>query len=273
MKTTFAFIGVLGFLCSCSPVGEDERLIYVKPAEIGRAVLIEDFTGQRCVNCPYASELIEDLQGQYGDCNIIAVGIHSEPLGFAGSTTATGLMNDESQAYGKYWNVESQPCGMVNRRSGLLDRNDWSTAVYNEIQQLAPVMIQLSADYDQESLSADIDVSVSALQDISGKLQLWLLQDSITAMQIIPSTGKADRDYVHNHVFRKSVNGQWGDDISIENGKTHEASYTVSLDNGQRPQFSPEYVPEHCSIVAFVYDKSGVLQVVKDHLRIKQKTE
>lgn len=265
-RAIIAVIGAISLFSSCSPVDEDERLIYVKPAEIGRAVLLEDFTGQRCVNCPYATELIEELQKQYGEENVIAVGLHSEPLGFEGNAANIGLMNEQSRFYGQYWKVESQPTGMINRRGGLKDRADWNTAIYNEIQQSAPVMIDLVATYNPESLNADISVKVSALQDISGKLQLWLLQDSITAMQIIPSTGKADRNYVHNHVFRASVNGTWGDDLSLENGHTHEAAYTVSLDNEQRPQFSPEYVPEHCSVVAFVYNEGGVQQAAKTHV-------
>ena len=37
-------------LMACSHIDEDERLIYVKPVAASRNVLIEDFTGQRCVN-------------------------------------------------------------------------------------------------------------------------------------------------------------------------------------------------------------------------------
>ena len=42
---------------SCSNIDEGDRLIYVKPAEVGRAVLIEDLTGQRCINCPTGTDL------------------------------------------------------------------------------------------------------------------------------------------------------------------------------------------------------------------------
>lgn len=55
---------VLGgtLLASCSNIAEDERYIYVKPAEVKRSVLIEDFTGQRCINCPNANDEIATLQ-------------------------------------------------------------------------------------------------------------------------------------------------------------------------------------------------------------------
>ena len=64
----------------CDEVDENDRLIYVKPQAVGRNVLIEDFTGQRCVNCPNASEEIARLQREYGADTVIAVGIHSGPF-------------------------------------------------------------------------------------------------------------------------------------------------------------------------------------------------
>ena len=78
-------------LAACSYIEEDERLIYVKPAEVKRHVLLEDFTGQRCINCPKASDEIKALQEQYGEENVIAVGIHSGPLGFHSTDKYVGL--------------------------------------------------------------------------------------------------------------------------------------------------------------------------------------
>ena len=74
-----AAVGVLlgGALSSCSDLDEQERFVYIKPADAARKVLIEDFTGQRCPNCPKATDEIHHLQETYGEDNIIAVGIHS----------------------------------------------------------------------------------------------------------------------------------------------------------------------------------------------------
>ena len=54
-------------MASCDEVDPQDRLIYVEPPEVSRAVLIEDFTGQYCVNCPRATEEIERLIEEYGD--------------------------------------------------------------------------------------------------------------------------------------------------------------------------------------------------------------
>lgn len=66
-----------GVLSSCSDLDEQDRFVYIKPADAARKVLIEDFTGQKCVNCPKATDEIHVLQETYGEDNIIAVGIHS----------------------------------------------------------------------------------------------------------------------------------------------------------------------------------------------------
>ena len=65
---------------ACDEVSNDKRLTYIEPPEAARAILIEDFTGQYCVNCPRATEEIERLIEQYGDTVIIAVAIHSGPF-------------------------------------------------------------------------------------------------------------------------------------------------------------------------------------------------
>ena len=67
-------------LLGCDRISEAERLVYEKPEPARRVVLIEDFTGQRCKNCPNAADKIEQLKKEYGEENIIAVGIHSGPL-------------------------------------------------------------------------------------------------------------------------------------------------------------------------------------------------
>ena len=73
---------------ACQEVDPNDRLIYVKPAEVGRAVLIEDFTGQKCINCPNGTNAINNIVEAYGEENVVAVGIHSGPLGLKDSKQA-----------------------------------------------------------------------------------------------------------------------------------------------------------------------------------------
>lgn len=247
---------------SCSNISEDERFIYVKPADVNRKVLIEDFTGQRCVNCPAATLEIEKLQEQYGHDNIIAVGIHSGPLGFKGTATLLGLATELGDEYYNHWGISYQPLGMVNR-TGKQDYQQWAAKVSEYIKQKAGMQLSLSSSYDSESREATIQVEALGTNGATqGRLQLWVLEDSIVAMQLRynevdkPTSGQlTDREYVHHHVLRAAVNGTWGDDFSLAEGETRSLSYRFTADASWRP--------EHLSVVAFVYNDNGVVQVEK----------
>ena len=247
----------VGVLSSCDEVDEADRYTYVKPAAVGRNVLIEDFTGQRCVNCPNATLEIEKLQALYGD-TVIGVGIHSGP--FAKSTRGTpyALYTETGDEYFNYWKVESQPKGVIDRR-GTSDYTSWATIVRDELSKVAPVSLDLTSTYDAATRKAHFTVAAMGVDGNStGKLQLWLIEDGIVAFQYMPD-GSTNREYTHNHVFRTAVNGTWGTDFSIAEGEQKVVEFDYTLE-------SDEWVPENMAVVAFVYNNNGVLQVTKKAL-------
>lgn len=249
-KTTYIFsVAVAGLvMTACSDMSEDGRFVYIEPAEVSRAVLIEDFTGQRCPNCPTAAEEIERIIEAYGENAVISVGIHSGPTGL-------GLMTETGNEYYDYWGVTMQPSGIINRATGPTIYTEWATSVYNQISKMTTVSMDISNAYDEAARRLDISViSGNAGDIISGKLQVWLVEDGIVDVQIMPS-GEINAEYVHNHVFRAAVNGTWGEDISIGGGLDVTKTYTYDI-----PE---DWKPENVSIVAFVYNGDGVLQVVK----------
>lgn len=247
---------------ACQSVDPEDRLIYVKPAEVGRAVLIEDFTGQRCVNCPRGTEAINSIVETYGEQNVIAVGIHSGPLGYKGNSRNLGLMTDLGNEYYKRWDSESkigQPWALFNRASAPnSDYNTWAAYVAQIISKKAKLSLSISNAYNAETreLTTDID-AFGTDGNTAGKLQVWLIEDGIVAIQSMPD-GTNNKEYVHNHVLRDAVNGTWGEDVTVREGETTHKQYTYTL---------PEtWNAEKVSVVAFVYDDSEVQQVTKKHV-------
>ena len=237
---------------ACSHIDDGEQLIYVKPEQAKRVVLLEDFTGQRCVNCPKGTEVIEQLQQTYGDSVFIAVGIHGGPLGFSGNDNLVGLATDIGNEYYDYWHLEYQPVGLVNRH-GAVNYTDWAKAVKEELTKTAPLDMSLSATLSDGQVQIHLSEYGTDGQT-TGKLQVWLLEDQITAMQLMPD-GTADADYVHNHVLRAAVNGTWGEDFTIGEAEIKEQELTQIFD--------ATWDPQHLSVVAFVYNDNGVVQAVK----------
>lgn len=253
MKQAFCILTMMLTAIACSEIPEDERLVYVEPPVVNRAVLIEDFTGQRCVNCPNAIIEIEQLEQQYGKENVIAVGIHSGPLAVWNSDRLTGLRTQVGDTYYDYWQVEVEPSGLINRKGGVALQTQWQTMVHNALQQPSPVNLSLTCHSSaSDGLSAEVKAVVH--QSVSGHLQLWVTEDSIVAPQMMPD-GQMNSSFVHNHVLRKAVNGDWGTPVDWQPGQEYVLPFRVDLDEG--------WNKSHLSLVAFVYDDGGVQQVVK----------
>lgn len=250
----------LGLMVGCDEVSVNDRLIYVEPPQVSRAVLIEDYTGQYCVNCPRATEEIERLIEQYGDSIVIAVAIHSGPFGKSKGEPSP-LYTDVGDMYFNTWGMSAQPIGLIDRLFGStpFSYTDWAGGVNYEVAIEPPVGFLTDIDYDEETRDVAIEVQTIGLDSalVSGKLQVWLVEDSIDSFQLMPD-GSREEHYNHMHVFRASVNDPWGDALSVSHGQVALKNYELKLD--------PAWVPEHCSVVTFLYDDSGVHQVAKKKL-------
>lgn len=267
----FALLAVV----SCDNISEGDRYIYVDKKDnpqdsdtivkVYRAVLLQDFTGQDCLNCPNATDEIEKLVEQYGDSVVVPVGIHSGQLSFKTyvdkktGETIIGLKTDIGQKYYDDWQIKAQPKGVIDYL-GQVDYQDWATVIYNELQKAPVMQLKLTPVYDEASRKLDIDVDAVNISTaaLSGTLQLWVLEDSIVAEQKQPN-GRVQKDYVHNHVFRDAVNGTDGSGCAVEAGKDQRQHFTYTL--------PADYKAGNVSVVAFFYDAAGVQQVVKKHIR------
>ena len=248
-------LATLAFV-ACSHIDEADRLIYVKPAVAQRCVLLEDFTGQRCINCPMANDEIHALQEQYGADTVIAVAIHSGPLGFHTNAKFVGLSTETGDEYYNHWNLEYQPVGLVNR--GLpMEYTAWNTRIREELQKPAPVRIDIAVQRNSDELIINADVEgVDGM--VSGRLQLWVVEDNVTAFQLMPD-GTRNDTYLHQHVFRTAINGTWGEEMTVKEGEhTVTGSYTLKV--------PAEWKIDDLAIIAFLYNDQGVLQVRKIEL-------
>ena len=269
MKLKNIFLGVATATmamaaASCSNIDEGDRLIYVKPAEVGRAVLIEDLTGQRCINCPTGTDIITGIIKTYGEDNVIAVGIHCGPLGFAGNSKRVGLKTDTGDEYythGANGTNLGQPSAIFNRKKGkgpIDNLNNWAAEVGLIISEKANLSVNIANAYDAKTRKLTTKVGAFGVNGtVSGKLQVWIVEDGIKAMQLMPD-GSANQEYIHNHVFRAAVNGTWGEDITVKEGETTSNDYSYVL---------PEtWNADNISVVAFVYNGNGVENVAKKHI-------
>lgn len=244
---------------ACDEVDDADRFHEMPAQESSRNVLVEEFTGQRCTNCPDAHKALAALSEQYGS-NLIVVGIHAGSFGVADGTIPgyLGLKETEGQEYADRWgdlDKVGYPVAGFDRtgKPATLQSGTWDATIYSEIGRPANLDIELSAHLTAAN-DIEINTTINPYANLKGKLQLWVVEDSIKAFQI--DHGRTDKNYIHNHVFRSSANGTWGEDVTLMPDVQTKNTCTIAVKEG--------WNVDHLHIVAFVYnDKDGVLQAQK----------
>ena len=237
----------MAMLLGCNSIDSNNRLIEIPTATVERNVLVEEFTGQKCLNCPAAGVALKDIQSKYNEGNVVVVAIHGGPLALKSSDHIVGLRTDLSDQYYKLWKVSGVPC--------VLRRNAWAAKIYEDLQQKSSIKIATKA----QRVANSNDITISTTINNTGEavkvhLQLWLVENNITAIQQLPNND-VQSNYVHNHVLRDAINGAMGEEVSLNSNtpQTFEHRYSAK-----------DYINlNNCHIVAFVYNDSGVLQVVQ----------
>lgn len=251
-KTSLIIGGVLtaaAIMTSCDKVSEPDRFI---PAQIvpQRAILLEEYTGQRCTNCPDGHAAIKDITASLGD-SVVAVGIHASDLGInppLGLKTATG------EEYYKAAGSPAMPTAVVNLQTGPLQVSDWGASINRLI--INPTPFTVSAESTVSGDNLEIEVAFSSGEDYEGKLMVWICENDIVREQL--DHGVTIRDYVHNHVFRAAVTEDiWGDQVSLKSHEPQNKKFTYPIDR--------YWVKENLYVVAFLYNEGGVAQVTQTH--------
>lgn len=237
---------------ACDKVDEADRYIKADMPETGRNVLVEEFTGQFCINCPDGHAIIKNIKDLYGE-KVITVGIHAGQLAWD-DVKQGGLKTVDGDAYASKWNVLSYPSIVVNHQgSAISNMAQWQDAVQKAMGLDAKASIELEATLTEDGKSVNVSAKMIAEANVSANYQVWLTESGITALQQDMSAAGYNLNYVHNHVYRASVNGVGGEKVSLASGVYTEKSNTMSLDSAWKVK--------NLAVVAFLYDENGVIQV------------
>ncbi len=253
----FAALAAVFTLAACDEIDAPDRFEELPAIKVERCVLIEEFTGQMCTNCPDAHRLINELHAQYGD-QVITVGIHSGSFGMSEEKypTIPGLMQPEGNEYAAHWGVDSYPAAVINRQGSPLSSNAWADVLRTELARTSELNLEVVANPspDADAPKIDITTTLSTTANLNGKLQLWVVENGITAFQI--DNGANIMDYEHNHVFRATVNGTWGEDLPLTPNVPRTLTHSIVI--------RENWKMENLAIVAFYYtEKEGVLQAAQ----------
>lgn len=250
-----------GFLVSCDNISEDDRYIPVDkpvlpPHSVAKTVLVQEFTGVKCVNCPTGAAELHKAQEQY-EGQVIVVGMHPYSVSVNTEPFNNDMRCDEAEVMYQQYKPDTFPCAVFNGTKMSTSVNNWLTTVTDLVAEEAQMTIDVSCDYDDSNRNLKVDYAVNFTSDINKDLSVmvWIMENHIVGLQNMPG-GAPNPLYEHNHVLRASLNGDWGQKIgsSFKNGRVEEGTASITLYNGGADPRKPAWVPENCQVVVWVFD-------------------
>ncbi len=249
-----------------------------------RVVLVEDYTGHKCTNCPQAAIEANQLLATYGE-KIVVVGVHAgffavptTPAGAPAGSYLADFRTTAGTAYDSptYFGISNagNPNGMINRKdytptttAHIKSYGSWNTEVAG-LLALPPVAdLKITNTYNSSTRSISINTSSKFISDTlltgSYSLIVMITQDSIIDWQLDGVTHVPN--YVHRHVLRDNVNGTWGEALTtgtVTPNASITKNYTYTLPSAYLGIACNE---NHCHVVAFIYNNANyeVLQAAE----------
>jgi hypothetical protein len=274
-------IGLISVIASCDYVKQPFENIVISGSDSTdtfndndsipvQRILVEEFTGHTCGNCPEAAYILDSLKKNIYKEQMILVSIHAgffaEPY-TSGNKYLTDFRTAAGNTYFNEFNVSSTPKAMINRNRTIINNGNfaynspsqWNT-VLSALKDSAPsTQILLSLKYDESSRNLSTNVKIPIIKNLSGNyaLVIYLIEDNIVDWQKIypnkpvPGYGTGDIEfYTHKHVLRATINGTWGETVISSNaaiGDTLTKNYSAF-------NLKPEWNVDNCSVVAYLYN-------------------
>lgn len=270
-KLIVGFISISILLAGCDKIDSPYTTI-VGPVnntnDTVRKVLLEDFTGHTCVNCPSAHKVAADLQQIYKN-QLVVVAIHAS---YYANPKPAPYDYDFRTAEGtfllSYFGLLSVPAGLVNRikqNSGsyILDKGGFASAISKQIDSLSEnpdAYIYLKPTFNATDSTLSVETETTFLTNLpSGKYNLTVL---VTESHIVKPQKNNDAsvgltpdifDYEHMHALRGMLTTALGDEILDGTPVLNQPI----LVNFTQFKFGSDWVPENCHVVAFITYADG----------------
>jgi hypothetical protein len=232
-------------------------------------VLIEDFTGFRCLNCPKAAAEAKRLMGLYPG-KVFAIGIHSGFFATPTSSHPYDFRTTVGTALDNFFGVSKvgNPNGLVNRiEKKILGIGAWDEAVSSTLLKKPKMTIKLTPGFNSTTNEISLEADIKYLEGGTANhyLSAFIIEDSVVQYQLDGS--KDVPNYVHMHVLRASLNGTWGDQLSttdIASGAEFKKQLPVfAIPTDNLPGGNYPWNPKNLKIIAFVHDYNASYEILQ----------
>lgn len=233
-------------------------------------VLLEDYTGVKCNNCPAAALIASQLQEQ-NEGHLVVLGVHPNNPGNASQQSPSGgfpdFRTDDGKTWNDYFNITAYPNGTVNRTGGVFGAAQWVSAVDAIIGNDAPVRLIVKTEFDDATRDLKLSIHSKFLQDVESddvRLTICMMEDNIIGKQ--RTNDGIDENYVHRHVFRGTADGQtWGRVLSSAESIAEGSNFITNM----KFKLSTNYDADEFYIVAFISDNNTKEVLMAAEAKIK----
>jgi hypothetical protein len=256
---------------------------FMPNANNNRAILIEDFTGHKCVFCPAAADLAHLLHLN-NPSRVFTASIHAGPTGLGDFQQIDppdyplDFTNPQGLEIGTYFGTNDggfpgNPRGTINRvTNGSIFQgpNSWSSMVSTQLTENAlNVNIQSKLNYYAETKGAFLHVEVEKLdQSLPNEFGIvaYIIEDSLIGDQKM-SDNSHNENYIHRDIHRGNLNNQaFGrtlESTDMQNGKYY-VNYSFVVPN----QLDGNYNASNMHLLIYVYDRTTweIYQVIKQKI-------
>jgi hypothetical protein len=239
-------------------------------------VMLEDYTGHTCTNCPAAAVIAKNIEDSKGG-KVTVVSVHaSTTSGFQLPEPPELPLDHRTEAgteYATAMGLTFNPAGMVNRNiyssNYYTFDSEWSGYVDAELTNSPDFNIQVQFNHYPSTNGLFIHTEVEALNAVSSDYNVivMLVREHVEAPQK-ETGGVINEEYEHHNVLSDNINDTWGTPIitgGIGAGEKIYNNYTYQLPD---PISDTTYNVNNLSLVTVVSDRNTyqIKQVVKTEL-------
>ena len=279
MKRIFFLLPILCFLAfsACEEIAPEINPLMgpvdeQEPPDVGdqeRQVLIEEFTGVRCVNCPAGAVEIENLLNIYG-VQLVAISIHAGGFSPPYAESLYDFRTEEGDQILDYLGEPlGYPSAVVDRKlfDGEFDlqvtKGQWAGFIADELLEAPKVKIGVETSFDEGTRELEAEVFLFVEEDILDpdvRLSVMVTESGVKDYQETPD-GKIS-DYEHKHILRDMMTNWDGNGLTspLLIGDEITKSFSLTL-----PE---EWDEDKSEVVVFVHlggATKDVLQATQVH--------
>lgn len=234
-----------------------------------RTVVVENFTGHQCGNCPAGSDVAQAVRQSF-PLNSIVYSVHA---GFFANPSSSGLYatdyrNPTSTELDQFFKVTpvGNPNGMINRRNfresnHIVRPDNWISQCRDILAMDVIAALDMQLEFTPSNRAINLITSVNFRQALSNgtSIAFYVIEDSLQSTQkdyrVAANSGDVT-NYVHRKVLRGSFNGAFGENLlpSATSGESVSVTKQYSL--------PAQINPEKTSIVALLID-NGTMEIIQ----------